>query len=249
MIEIRNLNKFYGTKRFHALRNVNVTINDGEFVAIIGSSGAGKSTLLRTINRLIEPEPGSKIIISGKDITRMNHGELERARRQIGFIFQQFNLVEKLTVLQNVLTGRIGFNPLYRTLFGLYTKKDLEIAIDSIREVGLIDKLYSRSDSLSGGQQQRVAIARAMAQQPSIVLADEPMASLDPKLSHVILGLLKKFNQERHITVLVNLHVLELATAYADRILGFRTGELVYDGKPSDLNKEKVDLIYSAKVE
>jgi len=249
MIEIRNLNKYYGVERFHALKNINVKINDGEFVAIIGSSGAGKSTFLRTINRLIEPERGSIIIVSNKEITKMGQGELVRERRQIGFIFQQFNLVEKLTVLQNVLTGRIGFNPVYKTLLGLYTKKDMEVAIDCIREVGLIEKLYMRSDSLSGGQQQRVAIARAMAQEPSIILADEPMASLDPKLSNVILGLLKKINQERGITVLVNLHVLELATTYADRILGFRMGELVFDGRVSDLNKEKVDLIYSGKVE
>jgi len=249
MIEISNLNKYYGTKRFHALKNINVKINTGEFVAIIGSSGAGKSTFLRTINRLIEPEPGSRIVIDGKDITAMNRRDLIRVRRKIGFIFQQFNLVEKLSVLQNVLTGRIGFNPLYRTVFGFYTKNDLKIAIEFIREVGLIDKIYSRSDNLSGGQQQRVAIARAMAQEPSIILADEPMASLDPKLSHVILGLLKKFNRERGITVIVNLHVLELATSYADRILGLKMGELVYDGSPSQLDPEKVEVVYSGKVE
>jgi phosphonate transport system ATP-binding protein len=249
MIEIKNLNKYYGKDRFHALKNINVKINNGEFVAIIGSSGAGKSTFLRTINRLVEPEPGSRIVIDGKEITSMNRRELVRIRRKIGFIFQQFNLVEKLNVLQNVLTGRIGFNPIHRTILGLYTKKDLRVAIDYIREVGLIDKIYSRSDKLSGGQQQRVAIARAMTQEPSIILADEPMASLDPKLSHVILGLLKKFNKERGITVLVNLHVLELATTYADRILGFRTGELVYDGSPFALDPQKVELIYSANIE
>lgn len=249
MIEISNLNKFYGKDRLHALKNVNVKISSGEFVAIIGSSGAGKSTFLRTINRLVEPERGSRIIIDGLDITSLSYRELIRVRRKIGFIFQQFNLVEKLNVLQNVLTGRIGFNPLYRTLLGMYTKHDLQIAIELIREVGLIDKLYSRSDTLSGGQQQRVAIARAMAQEPSIILADEPMASLDPKLSHVILGLLKKFNEERGITVLVNLHVLELATSYASRILGFKQGELVYDGSVKALDSNKVELIYSAKVE
>lgn len=249
MIRIEKLNKDFDNGRVHALKDINVSIGDGEFVAIIGSSGAGKSTLLRSINRLIEPADGSRIFIDDVEITGLTQNQLVKVRRRIGFIFQQFNLVEKLTVLQNVLTGRIGFNSATRTLLGLFTKKDLEIATSYIREVGLIEKLYTRSDNLSGGQQQRVAIARAMAQEPSIILADEPMASLDPKLSHVILGLLKKFNKERGITVLVNLHVLELATQYADRILGFRLGELVFDGTPDQLTDEQIEHIYSAKVE
>ena len=249
MIKIETLNKYFDDGRVHALKDINVSISDGEFVAIIGSSGAGKSTFLRLINRLIDPADGSHVFIDDVEITGMNQNQLVKVRRRIGFIFQQFNLVEKLTVLQNVLTGRIGFNSATRTLFGLFSKKDLEVATHYIREVGLIEKLYTRSDNLSGGQQQRVAIARAMAQEPSIILADEPMASLDPKLSHVILGLLKKFNEERGITVLVNLHVLELATQYADRILGFRMGELVFDGTPEQLNSEQIDHIYSAKVE
>ena len=249
MIRVESLKKSYDNGRVTALRNINVSIADGQFVAIIGSSGAGKSTFLRSINRLIEPDPQSRVYIDDIEITSLKKNDLIAVRRKIGFIFQQFNLVERLTVLQNVLTGRLGHNPAYRTIPGFFTHEDLEIATHFIREVGLIDKLYTRSDNLSGGQQQRVAIARAMAQEPSIILADEPMASLDPKLSHVILGLLKKFNREKGITVLVNLHVLELATQYADRILGFRQGELVYDGTPDELDKDKIEYIYSAKVE
>ena len=249
MIKVESLHKYFNDGAVHALKNVNVTINDGEFVAIIGSSGAWKSTFLRSINRLIEPEKGSRIFIDGTEVTSLNLNQIVKVRRKIGFIFQQFNLVDKLNVLQNVLTGRVGFNPVYKTMLGQFSRNDLEIAVRFIREVGLIDKLYTRSDNLSGGQQQRVAIARAMAQEPSIILADEPMASLDPKLSQVILGLLKKFNQEQGITVLVNLHVLELALQYADRILGFKHGELVFDGAPNDLNKANIENIYSAKVE
>ena len=249
MIRIESLNKTFEEGRVAALRDINVKVNDGEFIAIIGSSGAGKSTFLRSINRLVDPDPGSHIFINDIEITSLGKKELVKVRRQIGFIFQQFNLVEKLTVLQNVLTGRLGFNTEFNTVLGRFTQKDLEVATHFIREVGLIDKLYSRTDNLSGGQQQRVAIARAMAQEPSIVLADEPMASLDPKLSHVILGLLQKFNREKSITVMVNLHVLELATTYAERILGFRAGEMVFDGKTSDLTPEMVEHIYSAKVE
>ncbi|MCD6218245.1 phosphonate ABC transporter ATP-binding protein [bacterium] len=249
MIRIETLNKHYNNGKVQALKDINVSIRDGEFVAIIGSSGAGKSTFLRAINRLIEPADGSHVFIDDTEITGLNKNQLIKIRRRIGFIFQQFNLVEKLTVLQNVLTGRIGFNSVPAMMLGLFSQKDIEIATHYIREVGLIEKLYTRSDNLSGGQQQRVAIARAMAQEPSIILADEPMASLDPKLSHVILGLLKKFNKERGITVLVNLHVLELATQYADRILGFRLGEMVFDGTPEQLDSEHIEHIYSAKVE
>jgi phosphonate transport system ATP-binding protein len=248
MITIKNLHKTYDGN-VNALINVNVTIQDSEFIAIIGSSGAGKSTFLRSINRLVEPSPGSSIKIDDTEIVNLSQNELCKVRRKIGFIFQQFQLVEKLNVFQNVLTGRIGYNPTYRNVLGKFSNNDIEIALHYIREVGLIDKLYTRSDNLSGGQQQRVAIARAMAQEPSIILADEPMASLDPKLAHVILGLLKKFNLERGITVLVNLHVLELALEYAGRILGFNAGRLIFDGPPGQLTREKIDEIYSSKVE
>ena len=249
MIKVESLNKSFNDGAVHALKDVNVSINAGEFVAIIGSSGAGKSTFLRSINRLVEPASGSRIFVDNVEITSLSQNQIVKVRRKIGFIFQQFNLVDKLNVLQNVLTGRIGFNPIYKTMLGRFSKNDLEIATHFIREVGLIEKLYTRSDNLSGGQQQRVAIARAMAQEPSIILADEPMASLDPKLSQVILGLLKKFNEEQGITVLVNLHVLELALQYSNRILGFKYGELVFDGSPGDLTEANIENIYSAKVE
>ncbi|MEO7994630.1 MAG: phosphonate ABC transporter ATP-binding protein [bacterium] len=246
-ITVAHLNKVFpgGT---HALRDVSFTLPTGRFVAIIGSSGAGKSTILRCINRLIDPTDG-QIVVGGQDLMALSGIELVRARRQIGFIFQQHNLVRRLTVLQNVLTGRIGFHSLWRNLIGNYPLADLERCAEIVDSVGLLEKLHTRADHLSGGQQQRVAIARALAQEPTIFLADEPTASLDPKLSHSILGLLKEINRAQGLTILINLHDLALATQYADWVLGFRLGELVFDGPITDLSQARIDDIYSAPVE
>jgi phosphonate transport system ATP-binding protein len=226
-----------------ALRDVSVDVDRGEFIAVIGLSGAGKSTFLRCLNRMNEPTTGT-ILFEGADVTHVRGAPLLRLRRQIGFVFQQFNLVRRLTVLQNVLSGRLAYSSAFASFFGHFATEDIDLAKHYLAEVGIAEKASSRADTLSGGQQQRVAIARALVQQPTVILADEPMASLDPKLSEVILQLLRKFNREERITVIVNLHVLELARRYAGRILAFRSGELVYDGAPADLTAAIVESIY-----
>lgn len=226
-----------------ALRDVSVKIKPGEFIAIIGLSGAGKSTFLRSINGTLTPSSG-KMSVMGNDLSILKTKQIVDVRKKIGFIFQQFNLVKQLSAIDNVLTGRIGYNPLWRSLTGLYSQDDVNLATYYLREVGLSDKIEQKVDQLSGGQQQRVAIARAVCQEPEILLADEPMASLDPKLSEVVLRLLQKFNQDRGITVLVNIHVLELAKRYANRILAFKKGELVYDGSIANLTDAEIENIY-----
>ncbi|MFC4454602.1 phosphonate ABC transporter ATP-binding protein [Deinococcus sonorensis] len=245
MIQVQHLTKIYpnGTR---GLDDVNVDIQDGEFVCVIGLSGAGKSTFLRCINRLNDATSG-QILIDGEDIAFAQGAKLRSLRRRIGFIFQQFNLTTRLTALENVLAGRLGYHNRFAGALGLYPESDIQLAKDALTRVGLADRMTVRVDQLSGGQQQRVAIARAVAQQPTLILADEPMASLDPKLSNVIMGLLKSFNQDG-ISVLVNIHVLELATAYADRILGFNQGRLVFDGPPSALTPDVIDRIYAGSV-
>ncbi len=242
----RGLTVIYHDKdgaRFTALRDVSVQIPAGQFVAVIGLSGAGKSTFLRCLNRMTEPVAGT-LLFEGRDVTHVQGAELMALRRQIGFIFQQFNLVKTLSVVKNVLSGRLSHVRRLRSMLGQFPARDREIALRYIEEVGLGDKIHSRADRLSGGQQQRVAIARALAQEPKVILADEPMASLDPKLAEVVLETLRRFNRSRGITVVVNLHVLQLARSYADRILAFRTGRLVFDGTPDELTPEVVDEIY-----
>lgn len=245
-IEIKGLRKQFGD--FAALRGIDLTVEQGDFISIIGPSGAGKSTFLRCINSTIVPSAGS-IRMGETEVVDLHGRRLFEHRARIGFIFQQFNLVKNLTVLQNVLVGRIVYNPLWRVLTGFWKKIDFEIAERFITEVGLRDKIHTRADNLSGGQQQRVAIARAMAQQPRLILADEPMASLDPKLSNVILGLLKKFNEEEGITVIVNLHVLELARRYSSRVVALKAGSLAFDGTPDDLKRDALDSIYDIDAE
>jgi phosphonate transport system ATP-binding protein len=247
MIEVRGLGMTFpdGTR---ALSDVSVSIPEGDFVAVIGLSGAGKSTFLRCLNRLVDPTEG-EIIVDGRDVANLRGRMLRRYRRTAGFIFQQFNLVTRLTVLENVLTGRLGFHPTWRGVLGLYRDQDYEIARSNIRSVGLQDKETTRVSSLSGGQQQRVAIARAMTQQPKMVLADEPMASLDPRLSDVILGLLRDYNEDKGVTVLVNIHVLELAKRYAKRVLAFNRGRLVFDGPVASLDGALEEQIYMGSLE
>jgi len=247
MIEVSNLSKVFpdGTQ---ALSEVNVTVPDGDFIAVIGLSGAGKSTFLRCLNRLVDPSEGS-ITVGSKDVARLRGRQLQHYRRTVGFIFQQFNLVQRLSVLDNVLSGRLGYHPTWRGLLALYTEADKELAMAAIREVGLAGKEDARVDQLSGGQQQRVAIARAMAQEPQLILADEPMASLDPRLSDVILGILRNYNETKGVTVLVNIHVLDLAKRYAKRVLAFNKGALVFDGPVTSLDDELETRIYAGSLE
>lgn len=239
-IEVRNLSKVY-PNGLRALDNVNVTIRKGEFVAIIGSSGAGKSTFIRSINRLVQPTSGT-ITINGKVAT--SGGNLRYLRRDVAMIFQQFNLVKRLTVLRNVLMGRLGYKGGLGQIYPIFNSKDIDLALNSLQRLGIAEKAYIRADQLSGGQQQRVAIARALTQIPSIMLADEPVASLDPETSIVVLDILKRINQEDGITTIVNLHQLDLAKEYADRVLGFKGGKLVFEGAPDDVTREVYERVY-----
>ncbi|MDL2417607.1 phosphonate ABC transporter ATP-binding protein [Bacillus tropicus] len=242
MIEFRNVSKVYpnGTK---GLNNINLKIQKGEFVVMVGLSGAGKSTLLRSVNRLHEITEG-EIMIEGESITAAKGQGLRRMRRDIGMIFQSFNLVKRSTVLKNVLAGRVGYHSTLRTTLGLFPKEDLELAFQSLKRVNILEKAYERADELSGGQQQRVSIARALAQEAKIILADEPVASLDPLTTKQVLDDLKKINEDFGITTIVNLHSIDLARQYATRIIGLHAGEIVFDGLVEEATDEKFAEIY-----
>lgn len=248
MIDVRGVNQTFITAKgpFQALVDVNINIPKGDFVAIIGRSGAGKSTFLRTLNGLLIPSKGS-VVVDGTDITKLPKGGLQKYRRTVGFIFQQFNLVNRLSVIDNVLHGRLGYLPTWRGLLGLYTDHDYQVARAQLERVDLSSKESARVDSLSGGQMQRVAIARAMAQQPTLMLADEPAANLDPVLSEEVMRTLKRFNEQDGVTVVINIHALDLALKYAKRIIAFRRGQLVFDGTPNQLTDNLVDDIYERK--
>lgn len=235
MLVVENLTKVYESGTV-ALRDVSFTVEQGEFLVIIGLSGSGKSTLLRCINRLIEPTEG-RIVWKGLDITAAPEGELRKIRRSMGFIFQEFNLVDRSSVMTNVLTGRCGYvNPAW-SVINYFPRKDRERAQWALERVGIADKAYNRADKLSGGQKQRVGIARALMQEPEMLLADEPVASLDPVLAHSILGYLEKLNQEDGITVLCSLHYLDLVQRYATRVIGLRAGEIIYEGTGKDVRQ------------
>lgn len=213
----------------HALRNLTLEIPDGEMVVIVGLSGAGKSTLIRAINGLV-PLSSGDVTVDGRSVAKASTPELREIRSRIGMIFQTFNLVKRTTVLNNVLMGRLHATSTLRSVFGWWRAADVEIAMQALERVGIVDKAYVRASNLSGGQQQRVGIARALAQQPKTILADEPVASLDPPTSHVVMRDLQRINRELGITTIVNLHFLDLAKVYGERIIGMRDGSLVYDG-------------------
>lgn len=243
LIAAKDLRKSFDGGKTFALDGVTVDIRAGEFIAIIGLSGAGKSTFLRSINGTLKPTSGA-ITVLGSDVASLNPKGLVDLRRQIGFIFQQFNLVKSLTLLQNVLHGRLGYVPLWRALTGFFTQADKSKAQKALDSVGLSGRYWDKVRNLSGGQQQRVAIARALVQDPQMILADEPMASLDPKLSEVVLKILDRENREQGTTILVNIHVLEYAQKYAQRILAFQKGKIVFDGPPSALTPQAIEQVY-----
>ncbi|NTU75252.1 MAG: phosphonate ABC transporter ATP-binding protein [Anaerolineaceae bacterium] len=247
MLEIKNLSKTY-EGGVQALQDVSFSVPRGQFLAVIGLSGSGKSTLLRCINRLIEPTAG-KVIWKDIDITNASEEELRLVRRKIGMIFQHFNLVSRSSVLTNVLAGRLGYvNPAW-SLLNRFPKEDLTKAMVELDRVGIADKANYRADELSGGQQQRVGIARAMMQDPEMVLADEPVASLDPVLAHSIMQYLEKINNEFGATVLCSLHFLDLVHRYADRVVALNEGRVVFDGLPSEIDDKKFKEIYGRDAE
>ncbi len=247
MLKIEHLTKVYpnGTQ---ALKDVSFEVKEGEFLAVIGLSGSGKSTLLRCINRLIEPTEG-KITWNGVDVTAANSKEIRMIRRQIGMVFQQFNLVKRSSVYTNVLAGRLGYVDTLPSLFQVFSKEDHKRVMDNLGQVDLEDKAHVRADSLSGGQQQRVGIARALMQEPKLILADEPVASLDPVLAHSILKYLEKLNKERGITVLCSLHFLDLVHRYATRAIALKDGELVFEGLPKEIDDAQFKEIYGQEAE
>lgn len=247
MITFENVSKVYGNG-VKGLDNINLTIEDGEMVSVIGLSGAGKSTFLRSINRLHDITEG-EIKVDGVSITKAGKKQLRIIRRSIGMISQSFNLVKRSTVQKNVLSGRLGYYPTWKSVLGIFSKEDYAKAKEALESVGLLDKLHSRSDELSGGQQQRVSIARALVQQADIILADEPVASLDPVITEKILDDLRRINDTLNKTVIINIHSVELAKKYSKRILGFKSGRIVFDGTPDELDREKLTEIYGRYIE
>jgi phosphonate transport system ATP-binding protein len=240
MLEIRNLTKIYDDGTV-ALRDVSFNVPDGEFLVIIGLSGSGKSTLLRCINRLIDPTEG-EIIWDGVDIAKLKGEELRNVRRKIGMVFQQFNLVKRSTVITNIMAGRLGYVPAWQSITGRFDRADKERASIALKRMGITDQADKRADELSGGQQQRVGIARALMQEPKLILADEPVASLDPVLAHSILQHLERLNQEDKITIMCSLHYLDLVQRYSTSVIGLREGRLVYQG-----TKEQIMRITDAE--
>ena len=250
MLEIRNLTKIYGDGTL-AVDNVSFTVPDGEFLIVIGLSGSGKSTLLRCINRLIDPTEG-EILWNGVDLAKLEGDELRKARRKIGMIFQHFNLISRSSVMINILAGRLGYANTWPTLLHQFSKKDREKAWDILRRMDIEDQAMKPARELSGGQQQRVGISRALMQDPELILADEPVASLDPVLAHSILNYLEKLNKEDNLTIICSLHYLDLVQRYASRVVGLRAGKLVYEGSREDIRKmtdEEFKSIYGEEAE
>jgi phosphonate transport system ATP-binding protein len=246
-LRVNNLTKIYDGG-VQALTDVSFNVKKGEFLAIIGLSGSGKSTLLRCINRLVDPTAGS-IVFSGMSVTGASDDELRLIRRKIGMVFQHFNLVSRSSVLTNVLAGRLGYaNPAW-SLINRFSKEDIDTAVKQLNRVGIADKAGYRADELSGGQQQRVGVARALMQDPEMILADEPVASLDPVLAHSIMQYLEEINKKDGVTVLCSLHFLDLVHRYSDRVIALNNGQMVFDGLPSEIDDQKFKEIYGKDAE
>lgn len=247
MIVFDHVSKTY-PNGYQALKDINLTIEQGEFAAIIGLSGAGKSTLIRTINRMHDITDGT-LTVDGVNVMELKGARLRQFRRNIGMIFQSFNLVTRTTVIKNVLTSRVPELPFWRALLGAYPKKDKLEALEALDKVGILDKAFVRADQLSGGQQQRVALARTLAQNPKIILADEPVASLDPVTAKQVMDDFRRINREMNISVLINIHHVDLALQYADRVIGIKAGEVVYDGPASEVNEAVLAEVYGGQFE
>ena len=247
MIEFQNVSKRY-PNGFEALKDINLKIEQGEFAAVIGLSGAGKSTLIRTINRMHDITEGT-LTVDGINVMELQGKSLRAFRRKIGMIFQSFNLITRTTVIKNVLTAFVPELPWWRAFFGIFKKEEKIAALESLDKMGILDKAFVRADQLSGGQQQRVALARTLAQNPQIILADEPVASLDPVTARQVMDDFQRINRDMNITVIINIHHVELALQYASRVVGIREGRIVYDGPASKVDQEILDSIYQGERE
>ncbi|MBR1919919.1 MAG: phosphonate ABC transporter ATP-binding protein [Spirochaetales bacterium] len=242
MVEIKNLVKRYPSGQ-EALKGVSLTVNDDEVIALIGPSGAGKSTLIRCINRLVEPTSG-EILIGGRDVSKLSNKDLRLQRRKIGMIFQEYALVDRLTVMENVLSGQLGYIGFWKSTFRKFPPETIRNAYALLERVGLSDYIDSRADQLSGGQRQRVGIARALIQDPDLLLVDEPTASLDPKTSRQVMRLIIELVQERKLACIINIHDVILAKQFAQRIIGLQAGQIVYEGASEELNTDVLNRIY-----
>lgn len=242
MLEISNLVKRYGQDEA-VLKGLDLVVEGNSVVSIVGASGAGKSTMLRCINRLVEPTSGS-IKLNGHELVSLRGGALRRARRKIGMVFQGFNLIDRLTVMENVLAGRLGYVSLYQAISRRYPQEDVERAFSLMERVGIAHYANKRADELSGGERQRVGVVRALMQEPQVLLADEPTASLDPRTSEQIMKLLQSLASELSLPVLINIHNVAQAKTYTERIVGLRHGKMIFDGAPADFNKDALDAIY-----
>ncbi|HEU5287804.1 MAG TPA: phosphonate ABC transporter ATP-binding protein [Candidatus Limnocylindria bacterium] len=242
VLTITDLTKIYpgGTR---ALDGISLDIERGEFVVLIGLSGSGKSTLLRCLNRLVEPTSG-RVVFDGIDVTAARGAQMRHVRRRMGMIFQQFNLVKRASVFHNVLAGRLGYRSTWRTIASRPGHDDIDLAFTNLARVGILEKAYARADALSGGQQQRVGIARALMQRPDLMLADEPVASLDPATSHSVMKYLEEINRKDGITVICALHFLSLARRYGTRVIALKGGKVAFDGKPGDIDERRFKEIY-----
>jgi phosphonate transport system ATP-binding protein len=244
-LEVRNLRAGYAGREI--LKGVSFQVDADDFFAIIGPSGAGKSTLIRCVNRLVEPT-GGQVLFHGVDLLALDQPRLREARRNIGMIFQEFNLIERLSVMDNVLTGRLGYTGTLRSLMRMFTAEDIRQALALLDRVGLGEYVDKRADRLSGGQRQRVGIARALIQNPRLLLVDEPTSSLDPKISREVMGLIREIAREFHIPVLCNIHDVELATEFCTHVIGLQDGVKKFEGRPGELNAQALHEIYAMEV-
>ncbi len=247
VLEVRDLRVRYNNTGPEILRGIDFSVEGSDFCAVIGPSGAGKSTLIRCINRLVEPSGGS-ITLFGEDVLALNARDLRRMRRRIGMIFQEFNLVNRMSVMDNVLSGRLGYTGSFRSLFRLFPRHDIEKALELLDRVGLSDHVNKRADALSGGQRQRVGIARALMQQPDLLLLDEPTSALDPKISRDVMSLIRDLAREFDVPVLCNIHDVQLATEFCNRIIGLQDGIKKFDGPTETMQKSDMELIYAMEV-
>ena len=246
-LEVKELKIRYNRSGPEVLKGVSFSVEPDDFFAIIGPSGAGKSTLIRCINRLVEPDSGD-IILNGDNITRMNRHELRKARRNMGMIFQEFNLVERMSVMDNVLSGRLGYVSTLRSFLRWYPKPDIRMALELLERVGLGDFVDKRADELSGGQRQRVGIARALIQQPQLLLVDEPTSSLDPKIAREVMGMIKTMSHEAGVPVLCNIHDVQLAMEFSNKVIGLQDGIKKFDGPTQNVDKATLDEIYAMEI-